>query len=502
MTTLAGLDDQNDGSADITQQGADRYWLAAVFLFLLATRLCHVGILWPEDTLPIAAAAQVKSGAMLYRDAWFDKPPLLALAHLLWGAYDGWPIRLGGAVYTWLCCALALLIARDQWGPRAGQFAAISLAFFLTFDTPAAVHAMAADLLMLAPHLAAVFLALRGRPFAAGFAAGVAFGFNAKGLFVLAACALFAMRENLLSLSPFQMARWLSLAAGFIVPNLVLAGWLWGAGAWPDYVEQVWRWPRIYAAGTFVAHPLLEGLRRSANWAGFHLAILIPAGYALRSLVSERWKWVAWIVLSLAAIGLGLRFFPRYYFQLLVPAVVLAGAGLSALPRRKLALLALLAVIPLVRFGPRYLSLAHDLIAGAPRAWADVVMDQDSREAARLVREFAKPGDTLFVWGFRPELFVYTGLKAGTPFLESQPLTGVAADRHLFDSTSIMPERAGENRKRLIATSPAFVCEGLGTFNPALAISAYPDLSGWMSRYRLRARTRYTLIYERIATAP
>ncbi len=498
MEPLAGPDDVNGGAP----WHVEKYWFAALFVFLLATRLCHLGILWPEDTLPMAAAAQVRAGATLYRDAWFDKPPLLALAPLVWGAHDGWPIRLGAAVYSWLCCALAFLLAQQQWGPRAGRFAAASLAFFLTFDTPSAVHAMAADLLMLAPHLAAIYLALRGRPFAAGFAAGIAFGFNTKGLFVLAACALFAMRENLLSLSPFQLARWFSLALGFAVPNLILAGWLWSAGAWPAYVEQVWRWPRIYAAETFVANPLMEGLRRSANWAGFHLALLIPAGLALRILDSQRWKWFAWIGLSSVAIGMGLRFFPRYYFQLLAPIAVLGGAGLSVLPRRHLALLGLLALIPLVRFGPRYVTLARDLATGAPHRWTDVAMDQDSREAAGLVREFSKPGDTLFVWGYRPELFVYTGLKAGTPFLESQPLTGVAADRHLFDSRSIIPAQAQENRKRLVATRPNIVCEGLGAFNPALAISAYPDLQEWMDGYRLRARTRYTLIYERIATAP
>ncbi len=96
-------------------------------------------------------------------------------------------------------------------------------------------------------------------------------------------------------------------------------------------------------------------------------------------------------------------------------------------------------------------------------------------------------------------MYVYSGLLAGTPFLESQPLTGVAADRHLFDEKSLMPARAAEHRARLLTTRPTFVCEGLGEYNPRLAIGQYPDLAAWMRQYRLRTRTAHTLIFERIA---
>ena len=66
-----------------------------LFVVLLAARLCHSGILWAEETLPLAAAQQMRLGRVLYRDIWFDKPPLLALAHLPF-TY-GWPLRVAGA---------------------------------------------------------------------------------------------------------------------------------------------------------------------------------------------------------------------------------------------------------------------------------------------------------------------------------------------------------------------------------------------------------------------
>ena len=73
--------------------------IAALFLGLLATRLCHVGILWVEEAYPAAAALQILDGKALYRDIWFDKPPLAALTYLLWDARAGVALRIAGAIF-------------------------------------------------------------------------------------------------------------------------------------------------------------------------------------------------------------------------------------------------------------------------------------------------------------------------------------------------------------------------------------------------------------------
>src|ERR1700676_5570984 len=91
-------------------------FFAFLFLGLLAARLCHVRILWAEESLPMAAAAQMQSGKTLYRDIWFDKPPLLPAAYLLWRVQPGWPLRLAGALYALLACGLAYRFAADVWG--------------------------------------------------------------------------------------------------------------------------------------------------------------------------------------------------------------------------------------------------------------------------------------------------------------------------------------------------------------------------------------------------
>ena len=158
--------------------------------------------------MPLAAAMQMKRGMTLYRDVFFDKPLLVPAVYLLWGAQAGWALRVAGAVYALAASALAFGIGAALWTRREGLIAAGLMAFFLTFDTHSAVLPLTADMLLLVPHLAAVLLAVKKRPLLAGIAAGVGFLFNAKGVIVLAACALFAWPSVL------------QLGIGFVLPNL------------------------------------------------------------------------------------------------------------------------------------------------------------------------------------------------------------------------------------------------------------------------------------------
>jgi hypothetical protein len=434
-----------------------------LFVLLLAARLCHTGTLWAEETLPLAAAQQMHLGRTLYQEIWFDKPPLIALLHL--PLAPGWTLRLAGAFYGMLACWLVFRFARDLWGEREGAIAAALLGFFLIFDTPSAVTPLATDLLMLAPHVAAVWMAVRGRPLVAGLLAGLAFWISPKGLFVLAACAVW--QPSLL------------LFAGFAA----LVGV--GALAVPaGYWDQVWHWGRIYAGAGF---SLSNGAFRTLNWCGFHLACI--AG--LRAGESRQWKWLLWLAISLAGVAAGLRFFPRYYFQLLPVVVLLAARGWTKLTGRLRLIPALLLIVPLIRFAPTYYYALN------PAAWRDAAMDRESRIAGVLTHLQAQRGDTLFVWGYRPEMYVYSGLPAATRFLDSQPLTGVPADRHLIDSTPVETEASHARREELARSRPTFVIDGLGGYNPALAIANYPELREWFAQYHVTGRTGQTVIYRR-----
>jgi len=468
-----------------------RVAFSAIFLLALLTRLCHLDILWVEECYPAAGAIQILAGKIPYRDFWFDKPPLSMLVYLGWGAETGFLLRLAGAVFVTLVCWLLYRFALEKWGEREALYAAGLGVFFLTFGIPSAVMAMAPDLLMVAPHIAAIYLAWKGRPFWSGFLAGIAMLLNTKAVFVLAVCLLWQFRS-----AP-------ALLGGFLLPNLAALGWLAGVGALRSWWDQVWQWGFLYSRDTFVEAPVTEGLRRALNWAGFH-AVLVLAGawYWWRERDADSRRFALWAVISLVAVAAGWRFFPRYYFQLL-PVMILAGArGLVLLRGRRAVAVAALLLIPLFRFGPRFVMLGSDLVRGAGHRWSDLAMYDGSRAAARTVRWLAREGDTLLVWGYRPDIFVMTRLPAGSRFLDSQPLTGVIADRHLRDSRPSAEALAARNRRELVTTAPTFIVDGLGPYNPALAIGRYADLKEWLDGYEEVGRVPSAVIYRRRSARP
>jgi hypothetical protein len=333
---------------------------------ILISRLCHASVLWADEDYHLAAAIQVLHGKIPYRDFWYDKPPLNLGFYLLFGAHTGIVLRFADAALVLLCCALAYRFAARLWSRREGMLAAAALGFFLIFYIPSANLPVEPDTLMIAPHLAALYLAWRRRPFAAGILAGVAFLANAKALLIVAACALFGGLPL--------------LAAGFLAPNALLLLWLLATGSLPDYWAQVWRWSFGYISTSPSLVGPEWGFKSLLAWTGFHAALAIGAlWFWLRGRSPERLWMAGWLALSLAATAAGWRFAPRYMNQLL-PALVLAAAyGFARMGPLWRAATLIAIVIPLVRFGPSYIQLAHDDWAGRPHAWRDVAMDQESR---------------------------------------------------------------------------------------------------------------------------
>ncbi|MFN7936816.1 MAG: glycosyltransferase family 39 protein [Bryobacteraceae bacterium] len=451
--------------------------LTLIFFLTFLLKLCHRDVVWVEEAYPIAAALEMLRGKILYRDIWFDKPPLFAGYYWAFGAVIGWKLRLMGAVLVTASSACAWLLARKLWSAREATLAAVLLAFFLNFGIPTAVMAAAPDQLMIPIHLLAILFCVRRQPLLAGAACGVALLLNPKAPFVVIACLAWEWRRPHL------------IAAGVAAIHIPALAYMQWQGSLQPYIDQVWRWGMLYSRDTFVSNPLNEALQRTLNWAGFQAVLIVGAVIAIsHQRDRETRRLLFWAAVSFAAVCAGFRFFPRYYFQFLIPMVILAARGLAPLRRPHCLALALL-LIPLVRFGPRYAQVAM----GQP--WSDLALHDDARQAAGLVVQ--SKAESILVWGYRPEVYAYSRIPAATPWLDSQPLTGVLADRHLSSSTPTAPDWAQQNRARLVAYEPVMILDGLGPLNPALAITNYPDLKPWMDRYRLAGSNRSFHIYTR-----
>jgi 4-amino-4-deoxy-L-arabinose transferase-like glycosyltransferase len=461
--------------------------------------LAHAHLLWSDEDYHLAAALQMLASKVPYRDFWYDKPPLCAVYYLLVGGYSGIALRILDAAYILIACQFIYRLARACWGEIEGRIAALLTAFFTAFYLPAAVIPFAADALLLAPHVTAIYYAHERRAAWAGFFCGIGLLVNIKAAFVLAVCALWLVVPDSQAKAPAP--RWPFLA-GLAAPLAAAGVWFWFSGAAAAFYEQVWRWGLLYSQGSPNAHPFQLGFTRVAAWLGFHAALGVGTLLAFPSLRKEqRWKMGIWLTFSFAAVCLGSRFAPRYFLQLLPPLTVVASRGITLALRRNCRVawivLSLLLLLPVVRFGPRYATLAAADLAGRAPDWSDVAMDLDGRQAAAIITGLAKPGDSLFVWGYRPDIYVYTRLLPNGLFWDSQPLTGVPADRHLSVTTAIYSDAAARNRALFVQSRPEFVVDGLGPLNPALALDVYPELGQWLTQYKVISRTKLCVIYRR-----
>src|SRR5512138_1248434 len=122
------------------------FWLL-LLLLVAGARLCHLDIVWVEEGYPLAAAREMLAGKALYKDVWFDKPPLFPATYLTTAGQHGLPLRLLGIAWVMLSAWTCGWAARRTWGKNSELWAAGLCAFYLTFDAAAAVMALTPDLL-------------------------------------------------------------------------------------------------------------------------------------------------------------------------------------------------------------------------------------------------------------------------------------------------------------------------------------------------------------------
>jgi 4-amino-4-deoxy-L-arabinose transferase-like glycosyltransferase len=249
-----------------------------------------------------------------------------------------------------------------------------------------------------------------------------------------------------------------------------------------------------------------------------------------------------WFGVSYLGVTVGGRFFAHYFIQIL-PSLCLVGArGLTgifaslragSLPFRRagITIIAIGFAFTLVRFHGRSMRLAADFLRGKVSEsnveWYYSVRNREERMVAAVVRDLPDgaadqmgleairaggprtraaegPLDYVFVWGYRPEIYYWSGLLPASRYLSTQPLTGVPADVHYFgdDYRSILEEPVtaearAELARDLEETQPKYIVDEIGFYNGDLAILKYPELEKVMSEYKAIGSTGRFLMYVR-----
>jgi 4-amino-4-deoxy-L-arabinose transferase-like glycosyltransferase len=357
-------------------------------------------------------------------------------------------------------------------------------------------------------------------------------------------------------------------AAGLLATSLPFLAYIAATHSLSAYWMYVWDWGarygRYYSAGKIVGTALISG----ANYLALNNTLLIGLGFVFVTVarqmrgrgtgsdqaVGASFRGVPtfradvllliWFAVSFAGVMVGGRFYAHYFLQTL-PSLCLIGARgvtgiLSSLKARSesfrrviIALLVIGFTFTLVRFHGRGVLLAIDWARGTTNrlnaVWYHNVRDHEERMVAAVVRDIPDgadaadrlgleairagsprtrgaggPSDYVFVWGYRPEIYFWSGLLPASRFLSTQPLTGVPADVHYFanDYRSVLDD-AVTSRARvqlvrdLEETKPKYIVDEIGFFNGDLAILKYSELREIMDKYKSIGPTGRFLLYVR-----
>ncbi len=399
----------------------------------------------------------ILQGKVPYVDLWNPKPPavfyIYALAMALFGQTSMALRALDLFVVPLVMIGLYGLGARLS-SRRLGLLAAVVFPVFYlteTFWTLTQNDGIALVPMVLAM-VCAVHAADGGRralwwAFAAGALSAWALWFKYPFVFFILAliagyCALTAPARRARG-RLYDWRAWLGFSAGGLIVGVGGLAYLAALGALGALIQSVVVTSSYTALG--FGGDFVQTMRDAAavRWQYWGLPAVLAVGWPLlqlpalaRRIGRERlagWLLVwLWLLAGAAAMLIQAKGYDYHWLPLLPPLALLAASTLDRVARlvgradllRALASAALLTLLVVALWRPAlpYL-LGHETeIAYATNFQAGEFVAAESLEVADYLRARVAPGDSLFIWGFRPEVYYLSGLNPATRFIFQFPL--------------------------------------------------------------------------------
>ena len=506
-----------------------------LLLLLCALRLpALVQPMGPDQGIYTYVGQRILEGELPYRDAWDHKPPGL---HFLYAAmWYVWPDEAVVPFVDLACAAasavLLLLIAPHLTAARfAGPLAAALLLFLgnPAFTRLGGVRIRAQGEVFIAVFVsAAVYAAIRGAWRKAPHQGSGMWPLMLAGAFVGAACLVkyqaavyLALVWAIVWLPPSVDERaggmtglrvrgvWWS-AVGFVLPLLAMLTLFALRGALVDLWVVTVQYNLHYSGETFagplafarylvsmpVQHARVDGLWLLGG-AG-SLVLLWQVISRPRSAVPL--VWIGAAVLAIAVNGS--RGLPQYFIQAspaLALAAALAGAARwsrwSRTGRALLLVAVVVAVGRVVSFPGAVSAVRWDLERVLGRLDRDAHLERfggrpgdkysalDVRKLGDRLREMTQPGDAVYVYGFSPAAYVYSGRRcASRMFYPAPVVSAFGRDRPAYGPAGLLTDLT-RSQPVVIALQRSDAGPG-GTDSRAWWL-AQPTLAGWLrDRYQ------------------
>jgi hypothetical protein len=401
-----------------------------------------------------------------YVDLWNPKPPAVfvvyALAMSIFGqtapGLRGIDLVMAPILLTAVYAIGTRLASDPRRSRRAGLFAALLTGVF--YFTESFWTLTQNDGIALVPLTLTVLFALQAAErdrhawlvaFAAGLACGVAFWFKYPFL----AQAITAVGTYLILR---RSIRWQDAGAFGTAILAVVAGGAWilaQADALDALIESA-RVTSSYTALGFNLQDFSAALQTALGyrWAQWGLLFMLALAGAIVIVIHARritsstlppkvhanragHAILLWLLVGAVIMASQAKAYDYHWLPMLPPLALLGACGLDGIlaalgdrSRRAeqiaswasgFALIAALAVVVWVRAWP-FVSGQQSQLAYFSGFQAGEFVASESLEAAQFLREHVMPGDSLTIWGFRPEIYFLSALQPATRFIFQFPL--------------------------------------------------------------------------------
>lgn len=296
-------------------------------------------------------------------------------------------------------------------------------------------------------------------------------------------------------------------------------------GAWDALLESA-RLTSSYTTLTANLPDLLEAFRvalsyRWAQWGLLALLGVVGVIVTARRRVARWWAVIVWLVSGAAMMLVQAKGYDYHWLPMLAPLALLGAWGgtqilsvitksaapqtplpwerglpPAAVPPRTLSVgrggevgfgwhwlpLATFLLIMAVVIGSQtlpYLTGQEDQATYYARFVGGEFRADESLQVVNVLRERVVPGDSLFIWGFRPEIYYLSGLNPATRFIFQFPLV----------AEWYPPEWRDQTAEILWAALPPYVIVAQVDYMPWVTgseddsntlLQAYPDLNDWL----------------------
>jgi hypothetical protein len=491
----------------------------------------------------------IASGRTIYLDIWDIKPPatfyVYAVAISLFGRTSEAIRAIDLLIYPPIALGLYFMGKRIA-SANIGLWAALLFGVFYFTETFWTLTQ--SDGIVLLPMVLAFAAALK----AADAAKGSALWAFASG--VLCACAIWFKYPFALFIGAAVFAYWwarranaaplrsrdvLAFAAGGLLVGLVGILHLMAIGAWDALLQSI----SLTAGYTSLGN---EDFRetismaldfRWQHWGALFLMALLALVFGVRrfNLSSKWWIIIIWLLMAAAILLLQLKLFDYHWLPLLPPLALIGAGALEGVIEiikgalqtngarsdiegknlrgrsverpyenyvRGLVALLLLGAMG-VTIGARtlpYLTGQQDKMAYYHQFQGGELVADESLVLVNFLRERVIPGDSLFIWGFRPEVYYLSGLNPAVRFI----------GHYATVSSWYPPEWKQEQVDILWAALPPYVLVLQGDYLPWATgsnedsntlLQAYTELNNWLEfNYERDTQIGNFFIWRRIST--